>query len=103
MTTFADIQKAAAANNVPLSTFSDDATPAGHFGATTKMLGHTVTYLLGNAKQYGDVADAVVKGKVVITEDHGKLTAIGYKGDGLVGGTYLGRVQSYEETFAQMV
>ena len=102
MTTFADIQKAAEANNVPLSTFSDDATPEFHFGAVTKVLGNTVTYLLGN-KQYGDVADAVVKGKVVITEDHGKLTATGYKGDGLVGGYYLGRVESYEKTFAQMV
>lgn len=100
MTTFADIQKVAAANNVPLSTFVDDATPAGHFGAVTKILGHVTTYLLADSRE---VADAAVKGKVVIIEDHGKLTATGYKGDGLVGGSYLGRVESYEKTFAQMV
>jgi hypothetical protein len=99
MTTFADIQKAAEGN---LSTFIDDATPAGHFGAVTKILGHTTTYLLEN-KSLTDMSDAVVKGHVVITEDHGKLTAIGYKGAGLIGGSYLGRVESYEKTFAQMV
>lgn len=102
MTTFADIQKAAKANNVPLSTFSDDATPTGHFGAVTKMFGHTVTYLLENRSRT-DVADAVVKGRVVITENNGKLTAIGYRKGSFVGGYYLGRVESYKETFAKMV
>jgi len=96
-TTFADIQKAAEG---AVSTFIDDATPSGHFGATTKVLGNTVSYLLEGEK---DDPTAVVKGHVVITHKNGKFTAIGYSKGSLVGGYYLGQVQSYAETFAKMV
>lgn len=97
MATFADIQKVAEGI---VSTSIDDAAPAGHFVATTKVYGHTTTYLLEGEL---DSAEAVVKGHVIYTEDHGKLASIGYRDGGLVGGYYLGRVQSFEKTFAQMV
>ena len=97
MATFVDIQKAAEGI---VSTSIDAATPAGHFVATAKIHGHATTYLLEGVF---DSPDAVIKGHVIYTEDHGKLASIGYRDGGLVGGYYLGRVQSFEETFAQMV
>lgn len=96
-TTFADIKKAAEGI---VSTFVDDETPVGHFGVTTKVLGHTVTYLLEGMK---DDSEAVVKGHVVIMDRGDHLEALGYSKGSLVGGYYLGRVQSYGDTFAKMV
>lgn len=96
MTTLANVQKATESKVI----IFNDETPAGHFGARITFKGHPTFYLFQG--EPGD-PEAVVKGKVVITDDHGKQTALAYKGDGLIGGYYLGRVQSYEETFAQMV
>ena len=97
MTTFADIQKAAEST---VSTFIDDETPVGHFGATVKILGHVTTYLLEGMK---DDPAAVVKGHIVIMDRGNHHEALGYSKGTLVGGYYLGRVQSYGDTFAKMV
>ena len=96
MTTLADIKKAS--NFV--STFVDDETPVGHFGATGKVAGYTTTYLLEGEK---DAADAIVKGRVLIKTNKGRTTAIGYSKGGLDGGILMGRVQNYAEAFAKMV
>lgn len=97
MATFADIKKNA---DGPVITFVDDSTPAGHFGVTTLMLGLTFVYLLEGPK---DGLTSEIKGHVVIANKHARTTADAYAKGGLIGGTYLGKVNSYEETFAQMV
>lgn len=97
MATFADIKKNA---DGPVTTFEDAATPAGHFGAITLMLGLTFFYLLEGEK---DDMTSEIKGHVVIANKHARTTADAYAKGGLIGGTYLGKVESYEETFAQMV
>lgn len=96
-TTLADIQKSA---ETRVRTFVDEVTPAGHFGATTTIYGHTTTFLLEGEK---DAADAVVKGRVLIKTLNGRTTAIGFSGGGLDGGNGMGRALNYTDAFAQMV
>lgn len=95
--TFADIQEAAEDD---MRTFVGGSTPEGHFGANTKVLGNNVSYLLEGEK---DAADAVIKGRVVMTVEGGKLIANAYFKGGVTGGDYLEQVTNYEETLAKMV
>lgn len=97
MATFADIKKNADGTVI---TFEDAATPAGHWGATTLMLGLTFFYLLEGQK---DDLTSEIKGHVVLANAHARTAADAYAGVGLIGGTHLGKVSSYQETFAQMV
>jgi hypothetical protein len=98
MATLADIKKH---SQGIVSTSVDDSTPAGHFLATTLVLGKTACFLFEGEK---DDLNAVVKGHVLITAHmDGKTSALAYNKGGVIGGIYMGRVQSYAETFAQMV
>lgn len=100
MATLADIKKAAESN---VSVFVDDATPAGHFGATVKILGITTVYLLEGTK---DDDNAVIKGRMElpsIADAHKKRAVDFVVGSGLKGGTWSGIVRSSEEAFASMV
>jgi hypothetical protein len=97
MATFTDIKKNA---DGPVITFEDTGTPTGHWVATTLILGLTFFYLLEGQK---DDLNSEIKGHVVIATTHARTTADAYANGGLIGGTYLGKVSSYEETFAQMV
>lgn len=106
-TTLAHLTLTAVENNDTLSTFVDKATPEGHFGATTKVAGNTVVYLLEGNK---DDPYALVKGHVVMIFDGEKLTANGYKGDSQTGKfnpfkirSYMGQDESFESFFAKMV
>lgn len=99
MTTFSVLQKSATS---PVSTFIDSAIPAGHFAAVTKVAGQVTTYLL-ERKSLTDVADAVIKGRVVIKEYKDNSIPVSYKKGGLAGGAYMGRIQSYADAFAKMV
>jgi hypothetical protein len=97
MATFSDIQMAA---ENEIITFDGGSTPEGHFGANTKIYGHNVSYLLEGEK---DDPEAIIKGRVVITVEDGKLIATAYRNGGVTDGEYLERVQSYRETLAKMV
>lgn len=97
MATFTDIKKN---TDGPVITFEDANTPAGHWGAITLMMGLTFVYLLEGQK---DNLDSEIKGHVVIANKHARTTADAYANGGLIGGPHLGKVSSYEETFAQMV
>jgi hypothetical protein len=97
MATFADIQEVAEDD---IRSFAGGSTPAGHFGANTKVLGNNVSYLLEGEK---DDPEAVVKGRVVMTVEDGQLIATAYSKGGVTGGEYLERVQDYRDTLAKMV
>lgn len=97
MTTFADVQKHAEG---VILTFEDKETPAGHFGATTKIMNSLVTYLLEGEK---DSPSATVKGSVILVERNGRLSAIGYSNGSLIGGTALGEVHTFAAAFALMI
>lgn len=98
MTTFADVYKAA---DGTLSTFVDDERlPAGHFGATAFIDGELVGYLF-EGKQ--DSPEATLKGRVEYTREDGKLTTYAFATNNLTGGTPLGPITDWQETFAQMV
>jgi hypothetical protein len=97
-TTLTDIRNAAEANHV--SVFIDSATPVGYFGVTAKVLGFVATYLLEG--ELGD-ENAEVKGHIVIIDREHDTETLGYAKGGLVGGYYLGRVESYEDTFQKIL
>jgi hypothetical protein len=95
MITIADIN-AAADEGTNISSYVDSATPAGFFGVTAKILGIVRSYLLEGEL---DDPNAESKGSVVIDADK---NALAYRGKGLIGGTLLGRVESYEKSFAEI-
>jgi len=80
MSTFADIQKSATGI---MSTYIDDYTPAGHFAATTTVLGIVTTYLLR-----GELNDreALIVGRGEII---GRRQTC-YLGGGIKGGEWVG-------------
>lgn len=96
--TLTDIQNAAAEGKV--SAYVDDSTPAGHFAATAKILGHVTTYLLEG--ELGD-ENAEVRGRIVTIEEREYPETLGYAKSGLLGGYYLGRVESYADAFNEMI
>lgn len=100
MATLADVKTF---SDVTPSPFEDESTlPAGHFGvavAVRQSLIPTVYLLEG---ELNDDA-AVVKGRIEYVPNGDKLNAFGFAGTELTGGTALGQVQDYKETFAKMV
>lgn len=98
MSNFAEITKEAEST---ISTFVDDATPAGHFVALTNILGITTGYLLEGEK---DDENAVIKGRIELPNPDSKIRhPIGYKGDTLKGGTFNGIVTDWDITFEKML
>jgi hypothetical protein len=98
MTTLTDLK---AASNGILETFVDkEQLPDGHFGAMGLINNDLVGYLLAGEQ---DDPEAVVKGRVEYAKADGKLAVYGFAGPGLNGGTPLGLITDYRETFAQMV
>lgn len=73
-------------------TKSDSATPAGYFLLTVKILGIPTVYLAKGTQQ-----EYVIAGRVELP------TGDAYKGAGIKGGSYLGRVHTFAETFAAMI
>lgn len=96
MSTLADLNK----NAEKVVTFVDDATPAGYFGASAKVLGIFSTYLFKGVE--GDESAEVV-GRVEIPKGLDLLNTSVYVGNGLKGGEWSGRLTSYSEAFAKMV
>lgn len=96
MATLADIQKNADGS---VFTFVGSPIPAGHFTATATILGLSFVYLLEGER---DDLTAEIKGHVVGNSKSG-VTADAFAMNGLIGGTYLGKVKSFAEAYAQMV
>lgn len=97
MTTFANVQRIA--EGIVSVLTDEDEIPAGHFGARTVYRGQTTTFLLrGEAED----PEAVVKGRIVITDMQGLKTVLGYTRGGLAGGVCIGSVKNFGEAFMKM-
>jgi hypothetical protein len=98
MTTFANVLRFAE-GVVSVLTDDDDDIPTGHFGARTVYRGHSTTFLFrGEAED----PDAVVKGRIVLTDMQGLITALAYTRGGLAGGVCLGSTKDFKESFVKM-
>lgn len=99
MSTFAEITKEAEST---VSTFVDDATPAGHFIALANIIGVTTGYLLEGDK---DDTEALIKGRVELPslDKVGIRHPIAYKGGGLKGGTFNGIITDHGTGFEEML
>ena len=70
----------------------DHDTPEGHFTATAKFMGIPTTYLLKGSEQDSDE----IVGRIELNN------GLAYKGNGLKGGHYLGRIESFSRSFHAM-
>lgn len=99
MSTLTDIRKAA---DVDVHTCVDDTCPAGHFTATTKVLGFVTTYLLA-----GDVDDpqATIVGRIELPPLPDLLTKPPrvWRGSGLKGGEWMPRPADSAAAFRAIV
>lgn len=97
MSTLLEIQTATLDKTDLGEAYTDHATPEGHFGVITTIMGLKRTYLL---KGEFDAADAVVKG-VIVTDRMNRSTM--YKGSNLMGGRSLGSATNYEDAFSRFL
>lgn len=97
MSTLLEIQTATLDKTELGESYVDHATPEGHFGVITTIMGLRRTYLL---KGEFDSADAVVQG-VIVTDRMNRSTM--YKGSNLMGGRSLGAATNYEESFKRFL
>lgn len=96
MSTLTDICMAA---DVPVHTCVDDATPAGHFIATTRILGVTASYLCAGVL---DDPQAPIVGRIEYGAEPGDRVTV-VRGAGIKGGTWLTGVADEVEAFQAMV
>ena len=97
MTTFAEFKQTV---GEPRSVFTDNNTPANHFGVTATVLGRTSFYLFEGKK---GSEKAIIKGRIELEKPYSYVGAVTYKGNGIKGGEFQGGLTSFEEAFLNMV